>query len=256
MDQDLSMFQNRKRRKRIARVIWSILLVALFFAALWFALDRWVFKVRNVAVSPSQLYSEEQLIAACKVEEGTRLFALDREKIKENIENQFPFLTNVTVRLRLPHTVSVSFEEKMGEIALNVGDGTFAVDADLTVLARISAEESGSRLGLKTDGVSRCIVGEKIQFFDTAVPGILSDLVQALDEAKLLGEVRSLDLRDKFNIRIDYKGQFNVLLGEDEDLDLKLAMIKRVAAEQYEDDAGEIDITDPNNAYVRLHNRG
>ena len=255
MDQELSVFQKRKRRKRLWQILLGILLVAAFLAALWIALDRLYFKVRKVTFSSSSLYSEEELIAGCNIEEGSRLFAVDTKAIKRDLEDGFPFLTKVEVRRRLPDTISVLFDEKMGEIALTIGSETFAVDADLTVLARIEKDDGTSRLGLKVDGVSRCIVGEKIEFFDTSVPGILSDLVVALDQAGLMGTVRSLDLRDKFNLRMDYMDRFDVLLGEDEDLDLKFAMVKRVIEEMYEEDTGEIDITDSNNAYVRLRTR-
>lgn len=256
MDQDILSFQNRKKRRRILRPILGIALVAVFFALLWFALDRFVFKVRKMTFSPSSLYSEEELLAACRVEEGTRLFGVDKSRLEQSVRENLPFLTNIDVHLRIPDTVSVTFDEKMGEIALTLGNETFAVDADLTVLARIDGNAAPARLGLTADGVSRCIVGEKIEFFDASVPGILSDLVIALDEAGLLGTVRSLDLRDKFNLRMDYMGRFDVLLGENGDLDLKFAMVKRVLEELYDDDTGEIDISDPNNAYVRSYNRG
>ena len=256
MDQDLSFFRKQKRKQRIIRIVLGTVLVAVFFAALWFVLDRFVFKVKKITVSPSELYTEEELIAACEIEDGTRLFGVDRKAVKRAVEENFPFLTNVEVRLRLPDTISVVFDEKMGEIALTIGKDTFAVDADLMVLARIGEEGPGTRLGLTADGVSRCIVGEQIEFFDDSIPLILSDIVLALDRASLLGTVRALNLSDKFDLRMDYGNRFEIKLGEDEDLDLKLAMVKRVISELLAEDAGEIDISDPNNAYVRLYNRG
>ncbi len=257
MDQDLSAFQKRKKRRGVVRWILLGLLILAFLVGVFLALDKWYFRVRKVTVSsPSVLYTEDQLVAACPVEEGSRLLGVHKGAIKEAIEENFPFLTKVEVKLRLPDTVVISFEEKMGQIALTLGEETFAVDADLTVLARIDPEEKASRLGLMTEGVSRCVVGEKIEFFDKGVPEILSELVVALDQAGLLGTVRSLDLRDKFDLRLDYDGRFLVKLGERDDVDLKLAMVKRVMAEMTAEDTGEIDISDPNNAYVRKVNRG
>ena len=259
MDRELSAFQQRKRRKKIVRlavtVLLAITLIIVIAAASWLVLDRLVFKVRHVTVSPSSLYSEEELLSACAIEEGTRLLAVDKKAVERTVTERFPFLTDVEVRLQFPDTVSVTFEEKYGEIALTIGEETFAVDADLMVLARIDGDDVGNRLGVTMDGVSRCVVGETVAFYDEDIPVILSDVVKALEEAELLGIVKSLDISSKFDLHLDYMGRMDVKLGKDKDLDIKLAMVKRVLQELYEEDTGEIDISDPNNAYVRLFDR-
>ncbi len=255
MDQELEVFQKRKKKINLLRTILLSVFVVILLGAIWFALDRWYFLVRRIEVSDSVLYAKEDIIAACGVETGTRLFAVNKKTVERNIEENFPFLTSVTVRRLAPHTLSVTFREELGEIALTLGRETFAVDSELTVLARIPAGDATHRLGLTSEGVSRCIVGEKIAFFDESVPDILSHLVQSLDQAEMLPNVVSLDLRDKFNLRMDYAGRFDIMLGEDGDLGLKFAMVKKVLEELYTEDTGEIDISDPNNAYVRLYNR-
>ena len=255
MDLELERVQSVKKRKKIMRILFGALLGIVFLAMLLLVLDKWYFRVRKITVSPSSLYTEEELIAACRLEKGSRLFGVDTKEVKRGIEERFAFLKNVEVRISLPDTVKVSFQEKMGEIALTLGRETFAVDSDLTVLARIDKNDAASRLGLTAEGVSKCIVGKKIEFFDTSVPGILSDLVQALDNEGMLGSVRSLDLRDKFNLRMDYMGRFEVLLGENTDLDLKLKMLKQVMKDYSPDDTGEADVSDPNDVYVLPYNR-
>ena len=255
MDQELEVFKKKRKQKKIVGVVLTALLVVVLLGGLFLLADRFFFHLRRVTVSPSTLYTEEELIAACGVTEGQRLLSVDRREVERRISGSFPYLVNVRARLRLPDTLSVTFEEKMGEIALTLGDESYAVDMDLNVIARIAKGDETRRLGVLANGISRCMVGEKIEFFDEMIPEILSHVVHALDRAGMLADTDSLDLRDKFDLQMEYKGRFHILLGEDGDLDLKFAMVNRVFEEFYEEDTGQIDISDPNNAYVRLYNR-
>lgn len=255
MDQELSVYEARRKRKKIIRVVLLIVLVAVLLSVLWFVADRYYFLLETVTFSHSTLYSEEELLQKSEVERGVRLFSVKKDAVKKRIEESFPYLVNVKVQRALPNTLKITFEENMGEIALRLGRETFAVAADLTVLSRIEADDPVPRLGVLANGVSRCVVGEKIEFFDTMIPDILSHTVTALSEANMLADTKSLDLRDKFDLRMEYQGRFEILLGEDEDLGLKLAMVKRVIEDQNPDDTGRIDISDPNDAYVLLFAR-
>jgi len=135
---------------------------------------------------------------------------------------------------------------------VTLGEESFAVDRDLNVLAKIN--DSGvSRIRLISRDVSRCVVGEKLSFFDPTIGDSVLQFIQTLESEEMIGQVSEIDLQDKFYIRIRYLDRFDVILGENSDLPYKFAMLRGVVADLYPEAKGEIDVTDPNTAYVRLN---
>ena len=81
------------------------------------------------------------------------------------------------------------------------------------------------------------------------------DLIDALNQEKILDRISEIDVSDNFNITVRYDDRFQVLLGDREDFAEKLAMIREVIKDLAADATGRIDIADPDNAYVKLENQ-
>jgi len=243
--------KKRKRKKNLRYLLISVLVLILLGTASYFALTRF-FVCNTFSVQETNLYPAEDILSVCQVKEGTPLISVSKNEISSAVEEAFPYLVDVQVEYDLPDSIIVTFTEDFGELALQMGKELFSVDCELTVLAKESIDSAIPRIKLISENVSRCVVGEKLVFFDEAVKNSLLKIIEDLKRAEMFDKVQSINVSDKFDFRVKYLDRFEILLGEENDLDLKFAMVKEVIRDLEANSTGRIDISDANTAYVKL----
>ncbi|MBR3836504.1 MAG: FtsQ-type POTRA domain-containing protein [Clostridia bacterium] len=249
---ELSAYAQKKKQRILIRNLFvTVLVLAILGTAGYFVSTRFLI-ARSVNVQGTDLYPKEEILKACAIEDGAPLISLSKKEISRAVEENFPYLVDVSVEFDLPQTVNVTFREEFGHIALMLGTELFSVDDQMNVLAKESQDSTIPRIRLITRDVSRCIVGEKLAFFDEKIVEDLEDVVSALSKAEMLSSVSTIDIQDKFNIEIRYLDRFQLLIGDSTDLKYKFAMVKKIIADLGEGEIGRIDIADPNTAYVKL----
>lgn len=252
MTEGLSAFAKKRKSKKIRRYVFLGILVSLLLGvSLYFALENY-FVVRKVSVEKSDIYQTADIVKTANIKKKTPLYRLNTKKIASKIEKKFPYVYDVKVTYKLPTGVQISFREEYGEMALSLGNDVYAIDRDLRVLAKEGSDTTIPRIYLECVDVKRCIVGETLSFVNEGVGPSLLDLVEALEDEKMLSAITAIDVSDKFNLKMNYQGRFVILLGDREDMKLKLKMIREVVKDLGEKTSGRIDISDPNNAYVKL----
>ena len=252
MSEELTAYAGKRKRKKTLRILLIVCLVAILVGiGSYFALTRF-FVCHTFSVQETSLYPAEEILAVCKVEKNTPLISVSKNDISTAIEEKFPYLVDVQVEFDLPDRIIVTFTEDFGEFALSMGKELFSVDTQLSVLAKESQDSTIPRIRLVCDSVSRCVVGEKLKFYDDSIFDCLVEMIAALKEADMFDKVQEVNVNDKFDLRIKYLDRFEILFGEKSDMSLKLSMAKEVIRDLEPTSAGRIDISDPNAAYVKL----
>ena len=252
MGEELSFYAQKRRKRKAWYYALLALLIVLFLGCAGYLVSKYFFVMKNVNIQDTSYYKKEDILNVTGLEMGKPLSTVSKKQIADAIEKEFPFLVDVKVEIGLPHDVNISFKEDPGELSLRLGSDTFVINRDLNVLTNVSKNDGIPRIELLTVDVMNCVVGEKLSFFDEGTGNIIIDVVKNLNAQNMLQDTTKIDIRDKFAIRIDYLDRFEILLGDQEDLLYKLAMIQGVVADLAPDARGEIDISDPNTAYVQL----
>jgi len=120
-------------------------------------------------------------------------------------------------------------------------------------LAKEDGKSGIERIEIVSGDVKKCIVGEELSFIDEDTAPILRSLVKQLKEKKMLDSIGSIDVTSQFDIRLDYEGRFVLALGDHQDFPLKLAMIQKILDDLGTDASGQIDISDCDQAYVKVN---
>ncbi len=254
MSEELTAYAKKRKRKKTFRILLiSFLVFVLLGTASYFALTHF-FVCKTFSVQETKLYPADEILSVCKVEENTPLIQVSKKSISSAIEEAFPYLVNVQVEFDLPDGVIVTFTEDFGELALQMGKELFSVDCELTVLAKEAVGSTIPRIKLECDDVSRCVVGEKLVFFNDSTEENLLSLIRTLQDLEMFEKVQSINANDKFDLRVGYLERFEIMLGEISDLKLKFSMAKEVIRDLGTEERGRIDVSDPNTAYVKLEN--
>ena len=252
MGEELSVFAKKRKTNKIVRTAFvSVLVLILLGFGAYFALTRY-FVVAEIVVQNTDLYANDAILDTIGLDSGIPLCLVSKKEISRKVEENFPYLVNVKTEFDLPGSVVVSFEEKFGEFSVLLGEELFCVDQDLQILAKEKPDSQIPRIRLCPGDIARCIVGETITFFDEDAADTVKRIYRALQTEELTGQIKEVNLEDKFNIKIRYDDRFELLMGDGNDLSLKLKMVKEVIRDLGSTEYGIIDIADPNNAYVKL----
>lgn len=253
MSQELSAFAKKRKAKKIRRFLFlAVLLAVLLGTAGYFVLEKF-FVIKEVSVQKSEIYKTSEITKCVNIKKGVPLYKIDKQKIIDQVETKFPYLEDVKISYKLPDKAQISFREEYGNYSIALGVELFALDDEMQVLAKEDGNSGIERIEIVSGDVKHCIVGEELSFIDEDTAPILRSLVKELKAKKMLDSVGSIDVTSQFDIRLDYEGRFVLALGDHQDLSLKLAMIQKILDDLGEGASGQIDISDCDQAYVKVN---
>jgi cell division protein FtsQ len=119
-------------RRRLRRIFWGLLLVAVVGAGGWIARSPW-FSVAHVAVSGVEGSATAEILETAGVVEGTPLISINPGRVEGLLEED-PWIIEATVRRILPDTVEVAVTERVPTMWLQAGDRWAVISEDATVL--------------------------------------------------------------------------------------------------------------------------
>lgn len=214
-------------------------------------------KVGEITVSETSLYDPQEIIALTGIGVGDNLFSYDSKKVEQKIRENYPYLLDVKVSRSLPSGVHIRFREELGDMCIQLGKDYYPIDKNQTVLKCCSSPDDGGvhRIVIVADRISRCVVGEKLQYRDTTLFGMVDEICRAVEANGVLEKIQTIDMTDKFDIVMDFDSRFEIKLGSTENLKYKIAMVLKVVEELQEEDRGEIDVRETSTAYVKLYNK-
>ena len=124
-------------RKRLRRVFWALVVVAVAGAIGWVAQSPW-FSVAHIAVSGVSGSDTMRLLETTDVVEGRPLIMIGPRAVEDVLEAD-PWVIDATVRRVLPDTVEVVVIERRPLVWVQAGD-RWAVVADDSSVLRFDTE--------------------------------------------------------------------------------------------------------------------
>ncbi len=246
-----------KRARAIRRRILFSFIIVLTVVCVAGILITTLCKVGEITVSEGSLYDPQQIVASTGIQPGDNLFSFRAGVVERKISEEYPYLKEVRVERRLPSGVHVRFREELGDMCIQLGEEYYPIDDEQTVLKRCDSPDDGGthRITIISDRISRCVVGEKLQYSDASLFRMVDEICRAVEENGVLEKIHTIDITDKFDVVMDFDSRFSIQLGSTENLKYKIAMVVKVVEELYEDDRGEIDVRETSTAYVKLYNK-
>ena len=224
----------RKRRIRWFRVIMLILILLLIVAGIVAAVvllrgpsspgdgdQRAVFGVKTILVEGNTHYAEQDIVDTSGIFVGQSVFSVDKRAAAEKILAAYPYVEKVTVDSPAFTTVRITLTEAQPAGIVAFGEGWLVIGENGKGLEALDADSDrlGDYLKIRSTLLEGAGVGQPLLSDRSA--GILSSLRAALTEYALT-DVEEIDLRDPTDIRINWKNQIVILLGNDTNLDAQI----------------------------------
>jgi len=264
-----------KKMKRGRRIRLAIVIVGFFLALsviivpiIFFT----VFRVKNVQLEGSTLYTQEEIMEASGIENGENLFFANVEKGAQAVEKNLPYADNVTIKKKLPNTLVFYVETTDCAYAVEVSPGTYALtNSELKVLeisgvipenvvpivgANPVLYDLGEKLAFNVKADAETTEAE-VEDEETSRPAVdqtfnlISEITTAISEYGIK-DINLINISSNTNIYLIYQKRIVLRLGDSSDIDSKLSLGKRAIEDEQNSDivTGTVNLTVNHQAYV------
>lgn len=246
--------QRRNEKKRTRRIVFYVALflsISLIFLGVCTAV---FLNVETVNVTGTVRYVPEQILEYVPIQVGDNIFSFDSNEIIEALKNELPYIGDVEIERDLPTAVNINVVEETPFYAADLAGETYLLSADLKVLEKqngVSAEQLGLT-NLSLNNVRRCIVGQSVEFIDERTEVALDELYASFENLYIEDKIKSVDVRSRFDIYVNYDGRFEVYLGNTENIDIKIRFLVKIIEELKPTDKGRINLSNYREAAVAL----
>ena len=236
--------RRRQRERNGVRVLPILLICALVMAL---AAAAVFFRVGTVKVTGSARYTDEEIMAAGGIRQGSNLFLLRSGASAAAIRAAFPYAESVTVRRKLPSTVEITVREAQALACIETEESCWLISGQGRLLEELP--KNAARLYLRVLGITltepeagKTVAGAPGQ--ERAVR-VMQDVLAALAEADFAEDAGWLDVSQTGTVKFSYLRRFVVRLGTDADLPDKLTQAAAAARQLTPDDRGTLDVSVP-----------
>lgn len=244
----------------VAMVLAVVLCLSIFF------------RVETITVSGANAYSAWAIREASGIEEGDYLLTFGKARACAKIKAELPYVDTVRIGIKLPNTVNIVIEEIDVVYAIQDQDGIWwLMTSEGKIMSQTDA--AGATAYTKVLGVKLAdpepekqavafqnLISETNPTEETLPEGETQaptplvvteqqklnaalNILQALELNEVVGEAASIDVSDLTRIELWYGTRYQVNLGENVNMDYKIACLKYTVSTLSDYDSGELDIS-------------
>lgn len=237
----------RRRNRRRALGVLGVLAVLALGAIVSINL---LFKVTSFRVetfdrttpADTGIYSEDEIIAALGIEQGSSLFGFSTAEKTAQLQSQFPYLDQVQVDVQLPGTVVIKVSPATERFTCMYSGGWVILSSNLKILRSDISQPEGLTVlscGLPADfapepgqfitpvSYNSLLEGDADATMETAqltASEVLAQMLAEMDAQGLTDGVTAVNISDLSNLSFDYQNRIQVLLGNSNRLDYKIRL--------------------------------
>ncbi len=213
--------ENKRRRLTYAFTATAIAVLLL----VGYVLYSYVLVVGTITVTGTERYDHADIIAVSGIAVGDKLLSpsINEAEIRDAVVKYFPYVKSVDVRKTLPNTVTIELIEEQAVFVSEIHGQYALISAELRVLEITETEPTGDYIKLRLPDVKSALAGQLIEFRDDMFE-VASKAVSAIAGPTMREGTTVLDISDRFDISISYGGRYKLLIGDINDIDLKLTI--------------------------------
>lgn len=255
----LSAIKAKKRAKKIAWGVFSgIFVTALVAVLVWIGFVLF-FKVETVTCDGITMYDPEEIIAASGIAAGDSMFRIDRKNIEEALSANYPYLMNVNIVRELPTGIVIKAQEDRAAYYIALCGEYCILSEQLRVLEMVSDEDVVTArhkgiIELSLPRITGAIVGDEVVFLQPKNKAYITEVISALLQAdEDIGEkIKSIDLSNQFNIKFEYDGRIQVLLGDNSHMAEKIQFALSIIDDFSEYATGKVSAENLDSGYALI----
>ncbi len=197
--------------------------------------------------------TEAEIVAASGISIDDNLLSLSKAAVASQIHAKLPYINEIQIRKKLPNTVIITVSEFTVTYGIQDEHGLWwLISREGRVLERANEQSVKGHLTVTGMPIETPQIGDYIK--PVATPGAdLSEIaakrdatvavLPLLEQSSFAKEIVSLDVSTSYDLILWYGTQYEIKLGNTENLSYKLNYLASVLAELGAEKSGTIDLT-------------
>ncbi len=249
-------YKDKKRKRRITFAVLAVLLGIVLFSAITVITAALFFRIETVTVEGNTCYDEEFLLKTMGVEKGDSIFLANQEEYAKRVAGVCPMVYSVRVDKTYPDKIAIVITEETPSYRFQT-DGIWSVVSksgkviytgnDIT-----SFENWESLMEITPPPVLEAVMGYKIQYSDSGDGIAVPQVIEAIERSPLNGKINFVKMDSRFDIRLQYLDSFEILLGNKNDISVKLKFADKIINELKDGEKGTVNVKDAKKGYAIL----
>lgn len=238
--------QKRRKRKKRKRILLGLMLILMICIGLLFTP---IFNLKEITISGNEKVESQEIVTASGFVLGENIFKFKLNEAGETIA-KIPYINSVILQRKLPGKIEISVTECIPLAYIQSADGMVVVDKDGKVLEK-KTEEISYKLPILFDfKFDTYILGEKISENNNEKLQKILEITKNLYNNNLVKDVLSITTT-KGEIYLNFRDGLKVIVGDEENINGKLTMLKEVLKAIPEGSKGVIDARNADKLYHR-----
>ncbi len=190
-----------------------------------YVLYAYVFIIDSVEITGNERYTSETLSAACGINVGDKLFGLsvDEDELTAALKKQFPYIKSAELKRVIPNRVVITVVEEAPAFVSEIYGQYALISSELRVLELTEEKPDTECIRLVLPDVKNAVEGQVIEF-KTDVFGVVKKACDAVMSESMAEGTSLLNIADRFNIWIAYENRYKLMIGDINDIEVKLTL--------------------------------
>ena len=213
----------KKLKRRHACIVFCFVTAALLIAG-WFLFGC---RVKRIVVEGGTIISEEAVLDAAKIKNGRHLYALDTDKIGNDVAAISPYIKRVTVTRALFGEVHIRIEEYDGAYYVEHENAYYILSDSLRVLDKtedIADCLAKAEIRVILPEIKEAKVGKALVFADKTKSTTVRQTLESFSAFSYRDMLLWIDLSSEFAVTANADDRYRLILGNTSELDEKLTL--------------------------------
>ena len=259
-DEDIvaySSYDIKKRRKNIIRAIAVGVIALAVVAVIVYLFLTKLFIVETVIVDGTDTYSYLEICETADIKIGSVIFFVNENSINSALTAKFPYIKRAEINKQYPSVVNIVIIEEQPRYYVEYDGEYFVITDEMKVLEKYTDKD---RMLARFKNIKpvyipelyKAIVSDELQFMSDRDTRHVREVIKTLSEWDEFDKVTSLDMTNRFDIRIEYDSRITIRLGSKSDLATKLRFVRGILSVYSDSAYGTIIADDPDEAVARI----
>lgn len=237
--------KKKKRRSGGGGLVISTFSFLVICVAIALAISVF-FRVSNIEVVGAEHYNAQEIIDASGIKSGSSMVTLNGSAAASRITGKLIYAGRAEIVRKMPDTVIIKISESGTVASVQTDAGQWIIDNYCRMLETVADGEKDKYIEIKGVSAVSPKAGSEMSVSAEDKPKVtyLRDVLTAMEEADMLGDVGYIDVSNTANVQFTYLDRFTAKLGKNENIENKLRLLREAVDELKETDKGTFDLSE------------